>query len=323
MAFNGLDVAVSTIYVINIIQSLIFLLLTIVKTSCDESVKRRPTNKLSNAIRFITIGHILFYFIHFVTSFPFTVTSDALFKYILVVTNKFCIITAECLFYILLLFRLQSTFNLTVYHVPNMVVFLYGTSIGILFILWVLYEFIFSNYHQIEGYLCFGLVIHNVMLSTFLIYSFNSRLFNLTTIHRGSLSPSIAVGNDMYNNENAYEVELNPRKNKLVDTIVKTSLLNTISIIFFQILLIFWGLYELDIIAIEEIYKTYIMSLSILIEVCCVYLIFSFNNKLYKKICGSCHQISHHLCSKMANYKLETNKPHKVTESASNYQFLL
>eukprot|EP01084_Bolivina_argentea_P077073 139741_1 len=335
---TGYYVGSYIVYVWNIVYTTVFLILTVYKTSCTQkSTIHGYRNRLSNSIKFITISHILFYLLHFATLFPFQPTDTELVQKIFIYSTKFCIVSAECLFYVLLLVRLHSTFNLTSYALSKCSLYIYTMGILLLFLFWILYEFVFytisvnvptpSNI-QSSGYMCFIIVLCNIILGTVLVYSFNSRLFSLVTSQRRSISPSIAVGNDMYNNEETYEVELNPRQSRLIETIVKVSLLNTIAIIFFQILLILWGLYELDIIEnhsnTELLIKQYIMSVSIFVEVFCVYLSFAFNARLYKCLCGRVHTVCHTLCSKTAKKEMKRPKRgHKVTESDANYQFLL
>merc|ERR1712048_806024 len=179
---------------------------------------------------------------------------------------------------------------------------MYSILIFILFILWILYSFVGSDLlfgDYTVDYLGYAVISMNLLIGLSFVISHNWRLFGIITFHRKSINPSIAVGNDMTSNEESYEVELNPRQHKLLEASIKASLLNTITVVSLESFVIIWVLYHLEVMDRYNLITLILRSLSVIVELYCVYLTFPFNSGLYAQLCGCSHNVCKRVCAKV------------------------
>jgi len=350
-SFSTSDLMASyIIYSINIACTLVFLGLSLHKSFCNfKPFRKRSTcvpKRGQNTPRNLALCVITCYLIAFIADIP----DPSLLQSVLSNGFKYChqygIILSQCLLYILSLSHLRFTFNLTPHRLADPVMYVYFTAIIVLFLSWTVWE-ILSEGDRIEfdgskfdGYLCSGLVLYNMLIAGCLIYSFNVRLSAVIssggTAVRGSRalllfsqsrSESIALGNDMYNNDDMemYEVPLSARQSSLLDTTIRGALLNTVAVSCVQVILILWALDEMELIGkgwtAQFCIECAISVLSCL-ELFCVFLGFTFNGRRYHRCCGLGHHGCHLCCAKTA--RIELPRPtHKATDSIANYEFLM
>ena len=339
------------VYGFNILYSLSFVVLAIYKSFCNFkpfrkrsiSIRRRGRNTPRN----LGLCLLICYLIVSITEVPDpshfgSNVLQIVFKY----TPQYGMILSQCLLYMLSLFRLRALFQLTPYRLSDPVNYLYFIIIFVLFLLWTLWEIVSDgdriafDTSNFNGYLCCGLVLYNVLIAIFLIYSFNTRLSTVISagnnagrgsraplFHQMSHSESIALGNDMFNNDymEMYEVSLSPRQSNLLDSVIRGSLLNSIAVICVQTTLILWALSEMEILGSEwaaDFIVYCIISMLSFVEVLCVYLGFSFSGRGYRCCCGLIHSGCHLCCAK--SVRIEMPRPrHKATDSIANYEFLM
>ena len=319
--------------ILNIIYAFLLLLLILCKTTCNKRfvTERQIITPLSNTIYYLTISHISFYFIHCIAQFIYAPSESTLIQNACLYSARLCIVFEICSFYVLSLVRLQSTFNLTQFSPSKPTVYSYSVAIIILFFLWIGYSFMSSfviSEHlreTITRELGFSVIGLNIFIGLSFVYSFNSRLLGIISFYSKSYNGSIAVGNDMYNNEESHEIELNPRQHKLLNAAIKTALLSTITIVMLQLLVSVWILYNLQIIENEhhryQLIVMSIRSLAVFVELFCVYLTFPFNPTLYMQLCGCSHNLCKYGCARMV--APNDIKAYESKQSDANYQFLL
>lgn len=219
-------------------------------------------------------------------------------------------IAAHSVFYFLMFARLYYGFKGSVLELSNIVT--YGYIISQLLIVGI-NSFYFTRKHgNGQSIVLIILVICDILLGGFLIYSFTRRLFKLIIMQRDESSSK--------------SIEINDNQKLIINTITKYTLLCSLGIIFrdfqfFASSIIGLINYNKDTLIIKLIFK-YWWTLVLFIELFTVYLSFNFAKDQYKKVCSFCDSRVKSTCNAIAANQINKQIMNDTGEVDLAYQKL-
>ena len=240
----------------------------------------KRSDTVSKILQSMTIIHVLCYSIRFITFLiSATVTTyniAVIFWYVSEIFWIFGVVT----FYSIIIKRLQMTFKNSIYELSKYQIYFYIILVSIVAPLWGFGCFYAKNYKYIFVFIIAGINAY-IGLSVLMIFTNNilKLILSLTKLDSRSY-------------------KLDHRQRTLVNTITKNAVLSMFSSLFYEILVIFWGVASLlsRYITKHSEYKFYgllisniLMSLSIWMEIHCIFLSFKYNDNQYKIMCSLCH----------------------------------
>ena len=269
----------------------------------------KSIDKVSKSLIYMTMIHVFCYSIRFGTFFAsLMITNKNAKSSMTIISNGFWVL-AVVLFYVILVVRLHLVFKGSVYKLTKYHITIYIILIGIIAPLWGL-ACMMKMYKYIP---IFIIVIINLYIgiSVSMIFSRNIiKLVVATTPKPVGESRTLISFRDADSNISSesepqivrMDTELNKQQNSLMKTVTKTGVLAIFALIFYQILLIFWGTVNVlvqhysgynSIGFICKVIANVLIFISIWMEIHCVYLGFNYNDKEYHRLCCLCHNYAH------------------------------
>jgi len=298
----------------------VYTIYIIIMTSCKKS------DKISKKLRYITIIHVLCYSIRFATFFAYIMipkTYNDIQFYVITVSNGFWVL-GVVLFYSLLVFRLYMIFKDSVYHLKRYHIISYIILVALIAPLWTLACSLKTN----KYIYVFAVILINIYIGISVSIIFVKNLLSLVIVT--STSTTTVVIQDVKTASSSSgetrstpvpDTPPTPKLDKtqtvLIKTATKTAILCIFGLIFYQVLLIFWGV--LNVLIQHDYNVTHygyiavlishsLMFISIWMEIHSVYLSFNYNDKQYHTLCCLCHNCMEKCFASSTQKRI--NEPH-------------
>ena len=262
---------------------------------------------ISSIMKWISLIYVIFYTIRYLENLTLIIIMDYhnsnSLKSIEKTGGDIGFVAAHSLFYLLMFARLYYGFLGSAMELSKIVAYGYIFS---QFIIICINSFYFTRDHgDGASVVLIILVICDLLLGAFLIYSFTKRLFQLVIMQRDEVHYKRDISVDTIISS---PIEINDNQKVIMDTITKYTLLCSLGIVvrdcqFFAASIV--GLINYKSTLITKLVFKYWWTLVLFTELFTVYLSFNFAKKEYNAVCSCCHSRLKSTCNAIAGTKIK------------------
>ena len=305
------DVSLHAKIVYHIIRTLLngMCLFIVIYKSCVSKKERSIKKKMIIMAIFVFagqfIGNLLSFIRHMIYSRDVTTISAT----VMYIVDAMGIICSEIGKYVFLAVQLKLVFDDTIFKIKKSIINLHK-AVLVMALIFIILTIIFYILSSLLGFICLAIAIALIAFGMLHIsYLFNRKLFLLLISQRREANNNLSKS-DIH------------RESNIMKVIIKTALLNTLTICFAVIMIIYGAIYfGMTLINRHTVFAIIYDGLWTLLMIMAslnIFFMLSMNQKMYRRLCKICNLQFKRLCSWCTDLNEYTDNAKRMVSSSTS-----